>query len=360
MAKRRKLELPDKADLDKLEEGFAAKPLSVKSSLAAPIAQVAADSAQAGSAMSAAERAAQAKDGADAEAWRVAQADGRVLLDLPLGAIQIGYLSRDRVSIMREELDELKHSLVANGQRLPIEVVPLEDDPGRYGLISGWRRYTACRELQEFGLEEFGTIKALVRQPTDAASAYTAMVEENEIRASLSPYERGRVAVVAAGQGAFATPDAAVNEIFAAASKAKRSKIRSFALVHEELGDLLNFGEDLSERAGLRLANAIREGYGETLRDQLERGSGESAAVEWAVMEEVVLKAEDLAMGPDRSGRARQKRHPAGRTAAIELANGASIESVKRGSTYSIDFKGKNVDEELIDTVMLEIKRLLG
>ena len=60
--------------------------------------------------------------------------------------------------------------------------------------------------------------------------------------------------MLVAGQGHFADVEEAVARLFGAASKAKRSKIRSFALVHEELGDMLAFPEELTEKGGLRLA----------------------------------------------------------------------------------------------------------
>jgi ParB family chromosome partitioning protein len=360
MAKRRKLEAPKPEELAELEEGFAAKPLNPNEGLTAPIAQVAADAAGAGGALSADQRVAQAQAGVDAQSWRAAEAEGRVLKDIPLDDIDEGFLARDRVSMMRDELEELKFSLMANGQRLPIEVVPLVDEPGRYGLISGWRRYTVFRELRDGGTEGFETLKALVRPDSEAADAYTAMVEENEIRSSLSPFERGRIAVIAAGQGAFASPDEAVKVIFAAASKAKKSKIRSFALVHEELGDLLNFGEDLTERAGLRIANAIREGFAERLRAKLEMGNGDSAASEWAMMEEVLIEAEETATGPDRSNRSRKPAPRAQGGGAIDLGNGIQIERVKIKGGYAVQITGTIVDADMVDQIMVEVKRRLS
>ncbi|WP_311199555.1 hypothetical protein [Phaeobacter inhibens] len=51
-----------------------------------------------------------------------------------------------------------------------------------------------------------------------------------------------------------------MDALFGAASKAKRSKVRSFAAVHEGLGDLLRYPNALSEKAGLKLAAALRSG----------------------------------------------------------------------------------------------------
>uniref|UniRef100_UPI0038B38FC8 ParB/RepB/Spo0J family partition protein n=1 Tax=Mangrovicoccus ximenensis TaxID=1911570 RepID=UPI0038B38FC8 len=186
-----------------------------------------------------------------------------------------------------EEMAELKSSIRASGLRLPVEVFELSETDAsgaRFGLLSGFRRLAAIRALEaETGDPAFAQIKAIVREPGTAARAYLAMVEENEIRADLSPYERGRVAVLAVSHGAFERVEDAVDGLFHAASKAKRSKIRSFALVHEELGDLLVWPEALTERAGLRLANALRAGLGPQLRQAAAPPSAGRATVQASV-----------------------------------------------------------------------------
>ena len=48
----------------------------------------------------------------------------------------------DRLAI---EIDGLKDSIAAHGQRVPVLLRPLDGD--RYGLIYGRRRVEACREL---------------------------------------------------------------------------------------------------------------------------------------------------------------------------------------------------------------------
>lgn len=106
------------------------------------------------------------------------------------------------------------------------------------------------------------------------------MVEENEVRANLSHYECRGIAVPAAEQGHFAHVEEAVARLFGAASKAKRSKIRSFAMVHEELGDMLAFPEELTEKNGLRLAAALRQGVEGELRAALAAQSPSDGASE--------------------------------------------------------------------------------
>ena len=151
----------------------------------------------------------------------------------------------------------------------------------RFGLISGWRRLTALRALHmETGEARFAKVLALLRSPGDRADAYIAMVEENEIRAGLSHYERARVAARAAGQGAFGSPEAAVDALFASGSRARRSKIRAFLRIHEALDDVLGFPTALPERLGLKLADALKAGQGPDLRTGLTASPAASAEAE--------------------------------------------------------------------------------
>ena len=62
--------------------------------------------------------------------------------------------------------------------------------------LSGFRRLAAFRDpARATGLDRYAAIPAFLREPPDLAATLAAMVEENEIRADLSPCERGRIAV---------------------------------------------------------------------------------------------------------------------------------------------------------------------
>lgn len=182
------------------------------------------------------------------------RAEGRMVLRLPLAAVEDGWLIRDRLAADPEELAALTGSLRSHGQRTPIEVAEL--GPGRYGLISGWRRMVALRALAGED-PRFASVLALVRAPETSAEAYVAMVEENEIRAGLSYWERARVVARAVAGGVFGSEKIALQRLFASASRAKRSKIGSFLTLVQALEGHLRFPAQLPERAGLDLARAI-------------------------------------------------------------------------------------------------------
>jgi len=191
---------------------------------------------------------------------QAAQREGRMVLSLPLNAVQSDYLIRDRQSNDPEDMAALKASLSARGQQTPIEVVALEN--GRFGLISGGRRHLALSELlaetgAETGAARFGNINALLRQPGDRSAAYVAMVEENEIRADLSTYERARIAWLAVQAGVYDSEKQALQTLYSAVSFTKRSKVKSFFPLVAALDEVLCHPGQITERLGLALSKAL-------------------------------------------------------------------------------------------------------
>lgn len=343
MAKRRRLSAPDAAALKDLETGFAAKPALETKSMA-PIAQVAGEAAALAAAEEQGER-------IDAARLRAAEQGGLLATQIDLAAIDKDFVARDRLEQDAEAMAELKSSIKTSGQRTPIEVVRTEDG---YGLISGWRRLTALRELLvETGDEAFMQIKAFVRDPLDSAQTYLNMIEENEIRANLSHYERGRIAVVAVGQGVYADIEEAVNHLFATASKAKRSKVRSFAAIHEALGDLLRFPTELTEKAGLKLAKAIREGDLKRFRAVLGEKSPMTPAEELRALEEAVSGAD--APAPTKGGR------PSTRIPLADAtpASGGVVKATKVDQGFVIEFQGRAVTKDLVERIQRDVIRAL-
>ncbi|WOI57847.1 ParB/RepB/Spo0J family partition protein [Palleronia sp. LCG004] len=367
MARRRKISAPSAEDLSRFEEEFTAERTgrdSASSPSMAPIAQVARDAAVAGQPLPQDLRQVQARDRRDADLLRVATAEGRLMVELPTGSIDEAVMVRDRTIMDPEEMAELKRSIMSNGLRLPIEVFDQGEDAGprRYGLISGYRRLRAIRELHaEQGLETGATIRAIIRNPDEMGGALVAMVEENEIRAQLTHYERGRIAAVGMQQGLFGTVEEAVNVLFASASKAKRSKIRAFALIHEELGDMLSHGESLREKDGLKLAQALRHGGQARLREALDLGPASSGPEEWKLLEPAIADVEDNEMAmPDRGGRPRAP-EPGARWVTRDrmvLSSGVSIEYGYDNGAHVLKLRGKNVDRTLMESAMEELARL--
>lgn len=193
-----------------------------------------------------------------ADTLRSARAEGRMVVSVPLEDVALDYLVRDRVGVPTEDQTALVDSLRRRGQQTPVELVDLgEGQAPRYGLISGWRRVTALQQLQHEDGARFGVVLGLLRRPEDASAAYQAMIEENEIRLGLSYYERARIALKAVEQGAYGDLQAALTGLYDAASRAKRSKIKSFTSLVAQLDGALRFPRQIGERLGLQLAQAL-------------------------------------------------------------------------------------------------------
>ena len=255
-----------------------------KKAMRAPIADVAGDASTAAALLELSDRICTARQ------------EGRWIEKISIDAIQSDFLVRDRVEIDADEMTALKDSLRTNGQQTAIEVVP--HGPETFGLISGWRRLTALRELYlEGGL---GTVLAIVRHPEDSASAYLAMVEENEIRSGLSFYERGRIVARAVDEGAYATDKDALSGLFGSVPRAKRSKIGSFVRIVRALDSDLQFPTALSERVGLALAQALGAdtGLAARLRKALDKAHVRTAAAEVATITDIISPAKTPASKP--------------------------------------------------------------
>ncbi len=267
MAKRKRLELPTETGPGLLETKSAFSGINRM-----PIAEVAGDTA----ARAALEEVSAAMSSAEAE--------GRMVRKLLIDSIDTGHLDRDRMVLDAEEMEVLKTSLAARGQQAPVEVLQLSS--GRFGLISGLRRLEALRSLDQTH------VLAFVRQPESASASYVAMVEENEIRAALSFYERANIAVQAVSAGVYRDPKAAVKALFVSVSSAKRSKILRFVILRQALGQSLSFPTAIPEKLGLALAGAIEADpkVATRIKDSLRKTSPADAPAERRVLERA-LKA---------------------------------------------------------------------
>lgn len=282
MAKRKRLTPAVITDAPALETKSAIPryPLGVAPKTRAPIADVAQD-ASASAALT-----------EIAQTLTDARAEGRLIQKIPLDKISDDYLVRDRIAVDDAEMTTLQDSLRTRGQQTAIEVTALEG--GTYGLISGWRRVQALRA------NDATEVLAIIRTPQDSAEAYLAMVEENEIRVGLSYYERARIVARATDQGIYPRDRVALNALFHAASRPKRSKIGSFVGIVRALDDHLRFPTALTERTGLALAQALEAeaGIADTVIAALTQQAPHTAEQEAAILANAIQPAPAPASTP--------------------------------------------------------------
>ena len=274
------------------------------------------------------------------ETLRRARAEGRMITPIPLPQIDETYLVRDRITVDDDDMAALRSSLEARGQQTPIEVVELGDN--RYGLISGWRRLQALRAL---GID---TANAIITAPREAPDAYVAMIEENEIRVGLSYFERARIVVKSVEAQVFDGHKNALQTLFSTASRAKRSKIKSFIPVVEALGSSLKFPADLGERFGLQLSKALlSDPYASRrMTSALAAKPVSTAQDEHDILDEALkqgLETKDRPMTP--------------KTKAVSSRQVSPIVGVQVSTSgRSITLKGNSVDPQLYNDLLQWLK----
>lgn len=290
MAKRKRLEIPIETVLPDLETKSAIPAPRARM----PIADVAGETAG---------RAALEEV---AREMTAAEEEGRVVKRLALKDIAVHHLARDRMALDKDEMEALQTSIADRGQQTPIEVLNLG---GTYGLISGLRRVEALRRLGKTH------VLALVKKPESSQAAYQAMVEENEIRAGLSFYERANIAVASVGQGVYPDPRAAVKGLFANAPKAKRSKILKFVTIRESFGPSLTFPAAIPEHLGLALAQAVEADRRVATRisQRLKASPPDDAGQERAVLEAALKRPSAKKKTPERLAPGLEAQMKAGR-----------------------------------------------
>ncbi len=275
---------------------------------------------------------------------------------IPLTEIDDAALARDRNGLDEDALTELRLSIAASGLRMPVELFKLSEprQPHHYGLLSGLRRVHAFRELLDLtGQDRYATIPAFLRAPGTMAEAMAAMVEENEIREALSPWERGRIAWLAHRQEIFGTIEEAVAKLYPAANSQKRSRLRALAHLVEELDGILTNPQNLSLRQALRLAAALQAGFGEVIRTALEESKAENPQTQWQLLLPILIEAETPPpeTPTPRPGCPRRISRP---------RPGLTIRREQTRYGYSLHFTGRDASSWLMDDVFGDIERMYG
>ncbi len=288
----------------------------------------------------------------------VPRADGAIH-HIPLDQIDADALPRDRTAADPAAFEELVASIAAGGLRMPVELFGLaggDADAPAYGLISGWRRLRAVRVLRETDRTgAFETIPALLRNPADLAGALAAMVEENEIRADLSPWERAAIAVTARDRGFFESIEAAVDGLYPAAPRQKRTRLRDIAFLVHETDGILAEPETLSQNQLLRLHAAWTRGFGPLVATALTETTRRDAAHQWDLLRPILAEAEapepEYAPHERREGRPRRVSRP---------RRGLTLRREMTPDGWTIHLTGREARSALVDHIFEEIERLIG
>lgn len=278
------------------------------------------------------------------------------ILSLPLDTILMDALPRDRSTMDEDAMQALVLSIATTGLRQPIEVWELSTprDGCTHGLISGYRRLTAVRRLRDMRDGRTHThIAAFLREPASVADAMAQMIAENELRADLSPWEKGRILVDAVAEGIFDTLDAAVKGLHPHLSRQAQGRIRLLGHLADEMPMGLTSPEALSLRQCIRLASALRRGYTDLIEATLRDCIGLGPASQWERLLPILTEAErspdEDTTTPHREGRPRR---------TLYLRAGLMIRREMSGNGWILRFTGPEAKRGgLMDDVFDEIER---
>lgn len=87
-------------------------------------------------------------------------------------------------------MESLKDDIRQHGLRQPLEVIPVEDEPDRYMLISGHRRWAACGILSAGGESRFDSLPCLIRESHGKLDDRIALITANATARDLTDGER--------------------------------------------------------------------------------------------------------------------------------------------------------------------------
>ena len=271
---------------------------------------------------------------------------------IPLDQIDATGLPRDRTLIDAAALAELERSIAATGLRTPIEVYAVGTG---YGLISGLRRLTAFRRLYATTqLQKFDAIEATLRTPLGPTQAMAMMVEENEVRANLSPWERSAIATRAVGFDGIETLDAAITTLFPHADRNKRHRIQVIAEVVEDFDTILIDPEGLSQNQLERIAAANRLGWGQIIETALSDGTAKDHRAQWQVLKPILTEFEGL--------NETTRRRPNSPVRLREFQLKGRRVSLRRERTkmgYIVHISGHGASDPLIGEVIDNIEHML-
>lgn len=272
------------------------------------------------------------------------------ILQIPLDQIDATALLRDRLTLDSHDLGTLQTSILTDGLRQPIEVFAQHGDTP-YALISGLRRLTAFRQIHARHPSQCATIPAFIRQPQDVAQAMALMVAENEIRAPITPWEKGALIQSCVENGLYPNLDTATEALFPALTRQAHSRLRGFALVVQTFDGALTDPRSLSTRRMDRLAAACRAGLIDLMHMTLDEHRGAGLETQWRALVPTITEAILTPDDPETTPTGRPRR-------ALRLRSGITLRREWTHTGWLIRINAKHSDHpEIVDDILDLVER---
>lgn len=202
-----------------------------------------------------------------------------------------------RTRAVEENLDELVDSIRVNNQIEPIVVAPLADEPGRYEIITGQRRYLAHKLLGRDTI-----MAAVISEPVDEATAKALSLSENLIRHEMS--QKDLIDACTALYQKYGSVKAAAEEVGLPYQRV-RSYVK-YERLRPELKSLVDNGQ-----VDVQTALRVEDSYQHNGREP--GGSASDVALKLSGM----TRAQQLHFLKNSPGRGANGRHPAAHEPAV-------------------------------------------
>ncbi len=216
---------------------------------------------------------------------------------IPLCQISAHAFLRDRTAPDPAAQTDLLQSILQDDLRQPIELVELsEPHQGcTYALVSGMRRLTALLEIARIkGTENTATAPATLRAPKTMVEILRDIAAENEQRAQVSMFEKGRFLNAAVAEGHIATLDAAIAQLFPSQSRIKTYRLRAAAEVAQALDGSLSTPETLSQAQIEHLATALRRGLADLIDEVLKLYRGQTLVLQMQALKPLITESAQI------------------------------------------------------------------
>jgi ParB family chromosome partitioning protein len=183
------------------------------------------------------------------------------------------------------------------------------------------------------------------------AAALAAMVEENEVRAEISPWERGALLVKAVQLRLFEDVDGAIAGLHPEASAVVRTRLRALALAAGELEYVFAAPERFTQGEVIRLAAACRAGFGEAIEAAVYEVPRKDHARQWEAVGPVLAEA---------AGAAPAALTGAGPCRVAELRGQLWVRRVTVKGGWSFRFSGRMAVDDMMTSLFNDIENRFG
>jgi ParB family chromosome partitioning protein len=184
------------------------------------------------------------------------------------------------------------------------------------------------------------------------------MVEENDVRAGLSAWEKGAVAARATAEGWFPDLPTALAALYPGANRHKRGRLRIVAELAQEMDGVLAEPERLSERDCLRYAAAVTAGFADHIAASLDGALARGHEAQWALIESILRESEAFPEEhPIRDGRPNRRRIVRHRKLPTHAV---AVRRERTQTGFVLHVTGGDATTPLINQVFDEVERWLS